>query len=553
MAASSPDAPSSPDDESHVRPSSPGGRDTGRLSMDRVSRGVSIPPPIATIGRYDVLGRIAVGGMAEIYLAQERSSGGSSRLVVLKILREHVEDETDLDKMFLREGSVAMQLSHPNICSTYEFGKVGGHFFIAMEFVDGATIRQMLMALAKRRQAMPVSFAVAIFARVAAALDYAHRAKDSRRRRMGVVHRDVTPHNIMVRADGVVKLLDFGVVHVAGERDSDSGGVKGKWGYLSPEQTVSGSVDGRSDVFALGICLYEVLTMKRLYKRDGQVETFKAILRDPVPSIRDIDPSFPEAIDAIVQKALAKKPSERFQTAGAMQQALEEWLADQRQVVNASRLSELMRTLYGEELEQGPALVSDESVIRRLALFDESEESAEAPAPGAAPSSAPAPSAAPPPSEVPPSAAPPATNAPLARPRRQLMIGAAGAFCVIALGIGVGAMLRDSPSDADKVLEAPPTDAPARTAEPEESQTSAEAETPEEQSAEAETPEEQGAEGETPEEQSAEGETPEEQGAGGEAESPEADESAAAEPEGRSRRRRRRGRMRPRFVDDPGF
>jgi len=550
MAASSPDAPSSPDDESHVRPSSPDGREA-RLSLDRVSHGVSIPPPIATIGRYDVLGRIAVGGMAEIYLAQERSSGGSTRLVVLKILREHVEDETDLDTLFLREGSVAMQLSHPNICSTYEFGKVGGHFFIAMELVDGATLRQVQMALAKRRQAMPVPFAVAIFARVAAALDYAHNAKDSRRRRMGVVHRDVTPHNIMVRADGVVKLLDFGVAHVAGESDSD--GVKGKWGYLSPEQVVSGPVDGRSDVFALGICLYEVLTMKRLYKRDGQAETFKAILRDPVPSIRAKDPAFPEAIEAIVQKALAKKPSERFQSAGEMQQTLEEWLADQRQVVNASRLAQLMRTLYGEGLDQGPALVADEEVIRRLALFEE-RESAEP-----APPSPPAPDAAL------TSGVQSVTEPPAKASRLPVAVGA---FCIAALGIGVGLALRDAPEGDEPAAEESRPDTPATLGEPEPGvQPGTEAASGEPETtgdrrpaeagggsaaAEAEREPGSGAEptAESQTEDESEAERVGEQEPGSEAE-PTA-ESEAEPTEDRSRRRRR-GRMRPRFVDDPGF
>ncbi|MBO6941018.1 MAG: serine/threonine protein kinase [Deltaproteobacteria bacterium] len=539
MVASSPDAPTpSDDDDSQVRSADgfaePDSHpESGRMSVDRMSRGVSMPPPIASIGRYDVLGRIAIGGMAEIYLAQERSSGGSSRLVVLKILRTEIDDEADLDALFLREGSVAMQLSHPNICSTYEFGKVGGHYFIAMEFVDGANIRQMLTALAKRRQAMPVSYAVAIFARVAAALDYAHSAKDSRRRRMGVVHRDVTPHNVMVRGDGVVKLLDFGVVQVAGDRDAPGNEVKGKHGYLSPEQVLGKPLDGRSDVFALGICLYEVLTMKRLYKRDGQRATFKAILQDPVPSIRDVDDSLPEAIDAIVQRALAKHPEQRFQTAGDMQQALEEWLAEERQVVNASRLGELMRTLYGEQLEEGPDLVSDDTVSERLALFEEVREedvvaprTAPPPAPDPAIISAPVPTVAPPPQP---------------KPRRPMALLVVGGLVIAALGIGAGIALRDSGSPP-----AAETTAPTRESVDEVDPALEEEAEPagaEMGSTETETTEAAASTDETVEDVRTETD-------------PETDTEATEgedEPEVRRGSRRRRRARRPRFVDDPGF
>ncbi len=562
MAASASDAPSSTDSESQVRRSSPkipaapgvpDGDDLGfevdlgtRSTSSRLSRGVSMPPPIATIGRYDVLGRVAVGGMAEIYLAHERSSGGGVRLVILKVLRQHMEDDEELDAMFLREGSVAMQLSHPNICSTYEFGKVGGHYFMAMEYVDGATVREMLVALAKRREAMPVAYAVAIFARVAAALDYAHRAKDSRRRKLGVVHRDVTPHNVMVRADGVVKLLDFGVAQVAAsEHESRSDAVKGKFGYLSPEQTVAKPLDGRSDVFALGICLYEVLTMKRLYKRPSQFETFKAILQDPVPSIRNVDDSLPEDLDAIVQKALAKKPSERFQTAGDMQQALEEWLADQRQVVNASRLAGLMHTLFGEKLEEGPALVADETVIRRLAPLEEDGKKVL--------------SARPPPMTPPPTGGAEdsvATGTDMtasmpAQRNRAIAMGAIGAMLIAGIGVAVGMAARGGGEEAESTGPAAsaPHDDGAESDATEAEEPSAMTATPvpiDEESAPAdeEAEDQDEALAETEDEALADAEEEEED---------EAEEAAEMATPTRMRRRRRASRMRPGFVADPGF
>ncbi len=553
MAASASDAPSIPDGESQVRRSSPkipvappvpegdlgfdidlGTRSSSSL---RLSRGFSMPPPVVTIGRYDVLGRIAVGGMAEIYLAQERSSGGGSRLVILKVLRQHMEDDEELDAMFLREGSVAMQLSHPNICSTYEFGKIGGHFFMAMEYVDGATVREMLTALAKRREAMPVAYAVAIFARIAAALDYAHRAKDARRRKLGVVHRDVTPHNIMVRADGVVKLLDFGVAQVASsEHESRSDAVKGKFGYLSPEQTVAKPLDGRSDVFALGICLYEVLTMKRLYKRGSQFETFKAILQDPVPSICDVDDSLPADLDAIVQKALAKNPEDRFDTAGDMQQALEEWLAEQRQVVNAGRLAGLMRTLFGDSLEEPPELVADETVIRRLAPLAEQGEKVL--------------SARPPPMNPPVpttggdgsvSSSTASTQAIPAQRHRAIALGAIGALLIAGVGVAVGMAARGPEPET-----ATETARTAKPPEPEEVETEGEEPTAEmaaPQVVDIEAPEEV----ETAEalaEAQDDAETSEDEA--------EVEEEPSMDSPAR-RRRRRASRMRPGFVADPGF
>ena len=328
----------------------------------------STPPVVARFGRFQLLGRIAVGGMAEIFLAQEPIDGGTMRRVVLKLLRSHLTEDTDFDQMFLREGRVAMQLSHPNICHVYEFGKWGGHFFIAMEWVDGVSLKGLVTRLALHGRRIDPPFAASIIASVAGALDYAHRAKDARRRPLEVVHRDVSPHNVMLSFDGAVKLLDFGVAQVKqAEDESRSDSIKGKFAYMSPEQCLVRPMDGRSDIFALGICLYEALTAKRLYRRDSQYDTFRAIIEDPVPSIRDVVPDLPETLDAIVQKALAKKPSERFQTAGEMQQALLEHLAEHRQVVNATRLRLMLEEYFPTESQTGPELTTGPEVLRRLA------------------------------------------------------------------------------------------------------------------------------------------------------------------------------------------
>lgn len=325
------------------------------------------PEPIARFGRYDILGRLATGGMAEIFLAQEPFEGGGRRPVIVKVLRKQLAKEEDFEVLFLREGRVAMQLAHPHICNVFEFGKWGGHFFIAMEYIEGATLKGLLERLAKTDEPLPAPIAVGIAAKVAAALDYAHHAKDANRRDLGVVHRDISPHNIMVRFDGVVKLLDFGVAKVAqSEDESRSEAVKGKLGYLAPEQCLTAPVDGRTDIFALGICLWEALTGRRLYKRGGQYEIFRAILEEPPPSIRAVRPDLPEELDAIVLKALAKAPADRYQSAVEFQEALEGWLAARGEVVTASALRRLMHGLFAHEVAHGVSLEVDAKVADRL-------------------------------------------------------------------------------------------------------------------------------------------------------------------------------------------
>jgi serine/threonine-protein kinase len=228
--------------------------------------------PIGRIGRYEVLGRIAVGGMAEIYLARE-DAPGASRILVVKVVRPQLADDTDFGDMFLHEGRVALALKHPSICHTYEFGVDGRRYFMAMEYVHGVTLREAMRRAASRGERLPPPVALKIVAHVAEALDSAHRTRDHAGR-MGVVHRDVTPQNIMIGFDGVVKLLDFGIAQAQG--DPTRGGqtrLEGKLAYLAPEQIRKKRVDGRSDIFSLGVCLYEVLTGRPLFKRKTDLDT----------------------------------------------------------------------------------------------------------------------------------------------------------------------------------------------------------------------------------------------------------------------------------------
>ena len=271
----------------------------------------------------------------------------------------------------MREGRTAAQLVHPNICHVYEFGKWQGDFFIAMEFIDGVALRDVLAQMERSRVRMSPVLAAGIAAQVAGALEYAHNARDARRRPLGVVHLDVTPQNIMLRHDGSVKLLDFGVAQVIDpQADSRSDTVKGKTGYMAPEQVLQKPLDARVDVFCLGICLFEMLSGTRLFKRENLKASLVALLKEPVPSLHALRSDVAPELDAIVHKALALDVESRFQSAGELQAALEGFVARSRQVVSNRHVATLMEHLFPEARSQAPTLYTGPDVLARLASVE---------------------------------------------------------------------------------------------------------------------------------------------------------------------------------------
>jgi len=329
-------------------------------------------PVIGTFGAYDLFGRLAKGGMAEIFLARQRAEAGASRFVVLKRVLPEVASDEQFVRMFTEEARIAMRLSHPNICHIYEVGKQDESYFIAMEWVNGVSLRN-LVRRARPDGGVPIPIAVKIISHIAEALHYAHRARDEQNKKIGLVHRDVSPQNIMVSYDGAVKLLDFGVAKTRKQKgDSDSGTVKGKFAYMSPQQCLGLTVDHRADIFGLGVCLFEALTGRSVYYRPTEFETMKAIVEEPVPSVRERNPKVPERLDAILKKAMAKDPRDRFETAGAMQTQLEEYLASRNDVVPAPRVMEYLEKLFAAEIAQGPQLDSTpfgDSLVRQRSVI----------------------------------------------------------------------------------------------------------------------------------------------------------------------------------------
>lgn len=334
--------------KAHTRASTPDG-----LVSWRPSAGLS---PVECYGRFEILGRIGRGGMAEILLARERSPAGSTRHLVIKRILPEAADSDEMLHMFLDEARVVMGLSHPHLCQIYEIGEQDGTWFIAMEWVNGATLHQLIRRAFSDND-VDYGVIARIIAHAAEALHHAHTARDAEGRLLHLVHRDVSPHNIMLGYDGRVKLLDFGIAKsIKSTHRTEAGVVKGKVCYMAPEQWLSSPVDARTDVFALGACLYEALTGRIVFRRDTQSEVMRAVLKEGAPALSQVAPQVPSALAIITHKALAFSPGDRFQSALEMSEALEQYLAARSTVLAASKIACYVRRLFRSEVELGPIL-----------------------------------------------------------------------------------------------------------------------------------------------------------------------------------------------------
>jgi serine/threonine protein kinase len=334
----------------------------------------------STANSYQILAKLATGGMAEIFLARGQGVAGVERHCVLKrILRDRASDVT-LVRMFLDEARLAAQLQHPNIAQVYDIGKLGDSYFFTMEYVHGETVRALLHRAQSAQRALPIGCVLTIVAGAAAGLHHAHDRVGAGGRALGIVHRDVSPSNLMVSYEGGVKLVDFGVAKAADRaQETRSGTVKGKISYLSPEQCKGKRVDRRSDLFSLGICFWEMLTTERLYKRDSDFENMNAIVTEPTPPPSSRRPELPREIDALVGKLLAKSPDHRFQTADELIEAIEAVAARTGSVLSSAALGRLIRELFGRRPEPwleidrhpdpaGPVTVTGEPIPDELII-----------------------------------------------------------------------------------------------------------------------------------------------------------------------------------------
>lgn len=275
------------------------------------------------LGRYEVLGRVAEGGMAEIVLGRLNGPSGFERTVAIKRILPHLARSSGFVDMFLDEARIAARIQHPNVVQVHELGQVDEELFIVMEYLEGESVLSLLRRLSLRRQRLAPHLAAYICAAASAGLHAAHELADLDGYSQGLVHRDISPQNVFVTYDGGVKILDFGIAKAADRiTKTEAGELKGKFAYMSPEQVQSESLDRRSDIFALGIVLYEMVTAKRLFKRPTPVATIDAVRKAEIPPPRNVVPSLPKALSDICLKALSKDRDGRYQNAAEFRRAL---------------------------------------------------------------------------------------------------------------------------------------------------------------------------------------------------------------------------------------
>ena len=276
----------------------------------RISLGLSVP-----FGRYRLIARLGGGGMAEVYLARQTGLGGFSRSVALKLIQPEMFDIVDASAMFLDEARIAAEINHHNVVKIYDVGEENGVLFLAMEYLRGTTLSHMGAQLAQRGERMPPDLVASLVSQACAGLHAAHTLRDPAGRPLNVVHRDVSPSNLMVTSEGLVKVIDFGVARADRRLVRKEEGLQGKPAYMSPEQIQGLPLDGRSDVFAVGVVLYELCSGRPLFQREDMVSTFYAVVRGDIPPLRSVCPQASPLFEMVVHKALAKDPTQRFQSA----------------------------------------------------------------------------------------------------------------------------------------------------------------------------------------------------------------------------------------------
>jgi eukaryotic-like serine/threonine-protein kinase len=301
-------------------------------------------------GRYRLIERIGRGGMAEVFKAYVEGREGFGETFVIKRIRPERTDRPDVVEMFIDEARISGLLSHPNIVEVYDFGQIGASYFLAMEYLRGRDLSAVMRALRLAHGAVPPLVAAHVARQAALGLDHAHRAQLPDGRPAEIVHRDVTPSNIMLLAAGGVKVLDFGIAKAAEARPLPAvprkRRVKGKLAYLSPEQVRSGELDGRSDVFSLGVVLWEMLVGQRLFAAEGEFQTLRNVLTMPVPPPSSRRPNVPPALDAVVARALERDRDARVSSAAALVEELAA-VAPEARAGDAS-VAALLTALFGE-------------------------------------------------------------------------------------------------------------------------------------------------------------------------------------------------------------
>jgi len=303
-------------------------------------------------GPYLLLERVSVGGMAEVFKAKEYGVEGFERTVAVKRILPHVAEDEEFIAMFKDEAKIAVQLTHGNIAQIYSLGNERDSFYIALEYVAGRDLRAMFQKCQQLGAPMPIAQSCYVIMKICEGLDYAHNKKDTFQRELHIVHRDVSPPNILVSFEGEVKLIDFGVAKAAGRASRTQAGIlKGKFGYMSPEQVRGMPLDRRSDVFAMGVVIFEILTGQRLFQAETDFATLEKVRAVDVPRPTSINPQIPDALERIMYQALAREPSQRYSSAMELHDALQAFMFAQGLFYSRKDLAAWMHTNYAAELD----------------------------------------------------------------------------------------------------------------------------------------------------------------------------------------------------------
>ncbi|MGE0633812.1 MAG: serine/threonine protein kinase, partial [Pseudobdellovibrionaceae bacterium] len=304
-------------------------------------------------GKYVLLEKVATGGMAEVYLGKSTGASGVSKFFAIKRILPQFSDNPEFVDMFKEEAKIAVNLSHSNVVSIFDFGIERGQFFLVMEYVEGQNLRQVLNFIKKQNVVLNTEQIVYVIKEVAAGLDHAHRCLDAQTGRpLNITHRDISPQNVMVSFEGDIKIVDFGIAKAESQLENTRAGtIKGKFGYMSPEQAEgSANVDLRTDIFSLGILLWEMLANDRLFVSNNEVNTLRKIRDCQIPSLRKINPNIPADLEKICVKALAKDPMLRYQTAAALNRDLSRFLSTQYPDFATQDFSIFMKTLFAAKI-----------------------------------------------------------------------------------------------------------------------------------------------------------------------------------------------------------
>jgi phosphate/phosphite/phosphonate ABC transporter binding protein len=335
------------------------------------------------LGRYQLAERLATGGMAEIFLAMERGPGGLERLVVVKRILPHLAIHDTFVEMFLQEARFVARMNHPNVVQIFELGEQDpkepgdkGAFYIAMEYVAGASLRELMRAAALQKREVPIEVALSVVTQACAGAHAAHELTDAQGKSIGLVHRDISPHNLMVTREGHVKLLDFGIAkatEVALE-NTRTGALKGKVHYMSPEQCRQEQLDRRSDVFALGIVLWELLTARRLFKRENDLESMQAIVTGDTWDVREFRADVPSEIAAVISRALATDRDNRYLSADDFRRAIQSAAEKCQIAIGSDGIAPFVVDVCARKLASDERAVEEAIERTMISLPDELEE-----------------------------------------------------------------------------------------------------------------------------------------------------------------------------------